>query len=251
MISSINKLTKVASYLDQQGKYALSDKVEHLIRISQNLLPTLPGSYAPTGSPQTGNPLIDAMYSNMGDTAAGSMFAGGEMYDKNAPFRSKYGPEGPGILPTLTPAQFAELAKTEKGRKYLAEMQLAGGLKAQEFMNLSNVGFISFGKFISQNLAPGVAKERKQEFVNNVLPGTISAQVANLLTRLPINQWKPRLDEFYEVADSVPNYSIQIKNMINKSVSAALKNLKYQDSEYYKKIVTDPKYKKFSDEYDV
>ena len=29
-----------------------------------------------------------------------------------------------------------------------------------------NLGFISMGKFIAQNLAPGVAKERKQEFLN-------------------------------------------------------------------------------------
>jgi hypothetical protein len=251
MTSNINKLTRIANYLDQRGKYALSDQVENLIKTSQNLLSVLPGDYEATGAPQTGNPLIDAMYANMSDTAAGSMFAGGEMYDKNAPFKSKFGPEGPSILPTLTPAQFAELSKTEKGRKYLAQMQLAGGMKAQQFMNLSNVGFASFGKFISQNLAPGVAQERKQEFVNNILPGTISAQVSNLLTRLPINQWQPRLDEFFKVANSVPQYSTQLRNMINKSVSAALKNLKYHDTEYYNKIVTDPKYKQFSDKYGV
>jgi hypothetical protein len=191
------------------------------------------------------------MYKNMSDTAAGSQFAGGEMYDRFSPFKSKFGPEGPSILPTLTPAQFAELSKTEKGRKYLAQMQLSSGLKAQEFMNLSNVGFVSFGKFISQNLAPGVAQERKQEFVNNILPGTISAQVSNLLTRLPINQWQPKLDEFFKVANSVPDYSSQLKNMINQSVKSALKNLKYQDSKYYDKVVTDPKYQQFSSKYGV
>jgi hypothetical protein len=251
MASNLNKLTKIARYLDQRGKYALSDKVENLIRTSQNLLPKTPSEYDPTGAPKTGNPLIDAMFENMSDTAAGSMFAGGEMYDRFSPYKSKYGPEGPSILPTLTPEQFAELSKTEKGRKYLAQMQLSSGLKAQEFMNLSNVGFASFGKFISQNLAPGVAQERKQEFVNNILPGTISAQVSNLLTRLPINQWQPRLDEFFKVANSVPDYSSQLKNMINQSVKSALKNLKYQDSKYYDKVVTDPKYQQFSSKYGV
>jgi hypothetical protein len=251
MTSNINKLTRIANYLDQKGKYALSDQVENLIKTSQNMLPTLPGDYESTGAPQTGNPLIDGMYKNMSDTAAGSQFAGGEMYDRFSPFKSKFGPEGPSILPTLTPAQFAELSKTEKGRKYLAQMQLSSGLKAQEFMNLSNVGFASFGKFIAQNLAPGVAKERKQEFVNNILPGTISAQVSNLLTRLPINQWQPRLDEFFKVANSVPDYSSQLKNMINQSVKSALKNLKYQDSKYYDKVVTDPKYQQFSSKYGV
>lgn len=251
MASNLSKLTKIANYLDQKGKYALSDKVENLIKTSQNLLPTLPGEYETTGAPRTGNPLIDGLFANMSDTAAGSMFAGGDMYDRFSPYKSKYGPEGPAILQTLTPAQFAEFSKTEKGRKYLAQMQLSSGNKAQNFMNLSNVGFASFGKFVAQNLAPGVAQERKQEFVNNVLPGTISTQVSNLLTRLPVYEWQPRLDEFFKIANSVPDYSSQLKNMINQSVKSALLNLKYQDSEYYAKIVKDPKYNTFSNKYGV
>lgn len=247
----INKLTKVAKILDQNGKYALSDKIENFMKTSQNFLATLPGDYEPTYAPRTGNPFIDGLFQNMSDTAAGSQFAGGEMFDKNAPFRSKYGPEGPGILPTLTPAQFAELSKTEKGRKYLAQMQLAGGMKAQQFMNLSNVGFASFGKFIAQNLAPSVAQERKQEFLNSVLPGTITAQVSNLLTRFPINEWQPRLDEFYKVANSTPEHSAAIKNLINKSVAAALENLKFQDANNYSRISADPKYKQFASKFGV
>lgn len=246
MASNINKLTKIASILDQKGKYALSDKIEKIIKVSQNLMPTLPTEYEQTYAPRTGNPLIDSMYQNMSDTAAGSQFAGGGMYDRFSPYRSKYGPAGPGVLPTLTPAQLAELSKTEKGRAYLAQMQLSGAMKAQQFMNLSNVGFVSFGKFIAQNLAPGVAQERKQEFVNNILPGTISGQVSNLLTRFPINEWQPRLDEFYKVANSVPEYSSQLKNMINQSVRSALENLRYQDPSNYSKIKADPKYKDFA-----
>lgn len=251
MISNISKLVKIANLLDQNGKYSLSDKVEDLIKTSQNLLPTLPGDYETTGPPSTGNPLIDSMYTGLRDSAAGSAFAGGEMYDMTSPYKSKYGPQGPAILPTLTPAQFAQLSKTEKGREYLAQMQLAGGMKAQQFMNLSNVGFVSFGKFIAQNLAPGVATERKQEFLNNVLPGTISAQVSNLLSKFPINQWQPRLEELYTVSNKVPDYSSQLKKMINQSVKSALSNLKYHDPKYYDKIVEDPKYKGFADKYDV
>jgi hypothetical protein len=251
MASNLNKLAKIAQLLDQQGKYALSDKVENLIKTSQNLLSTLPGDYQTTGSPITGNPLIDSIFQNMSDTAAGSGFAGGKMYDRFSPYKSKFGPEGPGILPTLTPAQFAELSKTEKGRKYLTQMQLSGGLKAQEFMNLSNVGFVSFGKFIAQNLAPGVSRERKQEFVNNILPGTMSTQVSNLLTRLPISQWEPKLNEFYSVANEYPEYSSQLRSMINSSVKSALGNLKYQDNSNYLKIIADPKYKPFANKYGV
>jgi hypothetical protein len=130
-------------------------------------------------------------------------------------------------------------------------MQLSGGMQAQNFMNLSNVGFVSFGKFIAQNLAPGVAQERKQEFVNNVLPGTMTTQAANLLTRFPIYEWQPRLDEFFSVANSVPEYSSQLKNMMNKAVKSALQNLKYQDADYYAKIIKDPKYKDFASKYGV
>jgi hypothetical protein len=251
MASNLNKLTRIAQYLDQKGKYALADKVENFLKTSQNLLPTLPGDYEATGAPRTGNPLIDSLFQNMSDTAAGSMFAGGDMYDRFSPYKSEFGPEGPGILPTLTPSQFAELSKTEKGRKYLAQMQLSGGNKAQNFMNLSNVGFASFGKFIAQNLAPGVAQERKQEFVNNVLPGTITTQAANLLSRFPIYEWQPRLDEFFKIANSVPDYSSELKNMMNRAVKSALQNLKYQDADYYAKIVKDPKYKDFASKYGV
>jgi hypothetical protein len=251
MASNLSKLTKVANYFDQQGKYALADKVENLIKTSQiNSFSTLPGDYEATGI-DTGHPLLNAMLRNLGDSASGSMFAGGEMFDKNAPFRSKYGPKGPSILPTLTPTQFAEFSKTEEGRKYLAQMQLQSGMKAQNFMNQSNVGFASFGKFIAQNLAPGVAQDRKQEFVNNILPGSISSILSNLLTRFPINEWQPRLDEMLSIANTVPDYSSQIKNMINQSVKSALQNLKYQDAQQYTKIVKDPKYKQFSDKFGV
>lgn len=251
MASNINKLTKLAQILDQSGNYALSDKIEKLIKTSQNLLPTLPGEYEATGAPSTGNPLIDAMYQNMSDTAAGSQFAGGKMYDRFSPYKSKFGPQGPGILPTLTPAQLAELSKTEKGRQYLSQLQLSGAMKAQQFMNLSNVGFASFAKFIAQNLAPGVAKDRKQDFVNNQLPGTIGAQVSNLLTRFPINQWQPRLDEFFQIANAYPEYSSQLKSMINSSVKSAMDNLKYQDADNYAKIIKDPKYSAFATKYNI
>ena len=252
MASNLSKLTKVANYLDQQGKYTLADKLENLIKTSQlNLLPTLPGDYEATGFPRTGNPFIDGLFRDMGDSASGSMFAGGEMFDKDAPFKSKYGPKGPSILPTLTPTQFAEFSKTEEGRKYLAQMQLQSGMKAQNFMNQSNVGFASFGKFIAQNLAPGVAQDRKQEFVNNILPGTISSILSNLLTRFPINEWQPRLDEMFSIANSVPEYSFKIKSTINQAVRSALQNLKYQDTKQYSKIVKDPKYKQFSDKFGV
>jgi hypothetical protein len=251
MISNTNKLFKIAQFLDQRGKYALSDKVDNLMKISQNLLPTLPGDYEQTGAPITGNPLIDSMFRNMSDSAAGSGFAGGKMFDRFSPYKSKFGPEGPGILPTLTPAQFAELSKTEKGRNYLAQMQLSGGMQAQNFMNLSNVGLVSFGKFIAQNLAPGVAQERKQEFVNSVLPGTMRTQVANILTQLPVNQWQSKLGEFFSVANQYPEYSFKINTLVNQSVKSALDNLKYQDINNYNRIISDPKYKDFAKKFNV
>ena len=138
MAYNINKLFEIAKLLDTKGKYSLSDKVDNFIKTSQSLLPTLPSEYQPTSSPVTGNPFIDSMFQNMSDTAAGSQFAGGGMYDRFSPYKSKMGPNAPGILPTITPAQLAELSKTEKGREYLAQMQLRGGLKATNYENLSN-----------------------------------------------------------------------------------------------------------------
>jgi hypothetical protein len=252
MTSNISNLTKIAQLLDDKGYYNLSDKIENLIKTSQiNLLPQLPGSYEPTGAPKTGNPLIDGLYEKMSDTAAGVAFAGGKMLDRTSPYASKYGPVGPAVLPTLTPAQFAEISKTQAGREYLAQLQLSSGLKTQEYMNLTNLGFISMGKFIAQNLAPGVAQERKQEFFNNVLPGTMATQLANLLARTPVNQWEPKLNDFFNSANSNPGYSNQIRKMMGSARKAALENLKYQDATYYNRIVADPKYKEFFDKNNV
>jgi hypothetical protein len=143
MALNLSKLTKIASYFDQQGKYALADKVENLIKTSQNLLPTLPGEYEPTGAPRTGNPLIDGLFQNMSDTAAGSMFAGLDMFDRFSPFKSKYGPEGASILPTLTPAQFAELNKNkpklEAGKLILSAPATNPGLE-KVFKDLCQFG---------------------------------------------------------------------------------------------------------------
>ena len=222
MASNLNKLTKVASILDQSGNYKLSDKIDNLIKISQNLMPELPSQYRSTGPIDTGNKILNSVLSNMSDSAAGNVIAGGDMFDMTSPFKSKYGPAGPAVLKTFTPTQFAELMKTEEGRKYVAQQQLLSGMKAQNFMNLSNVGLASLGKFISQQLAPGVEKGRKQEFLNNILPSTISDQVANVLSKFPINQWEGRLKEFYNAANQSPEYSNQIKSLVDQSVKSTL-----------------------------
>jgi hypothetical protein len=72
-----------------------------------------------------------------------------------------------------------------------------------------------------------------------------------LLTRFPINEWQPRLDEFLKVYNTVPDYSSQLRNMINQSVKSALDNLRYQDPANYAKIIADPKYKPFAKKYGV
>ena len=242
-MSNINNLTKIAKIFDQKGKYALSDKIDNLIKTSQNLLPTMPGDYSPTGAPPSKNPFIRSMWDNLEDTA---------LFGENrfSPYRSEHGPEGPAVFPTLSPTQFMELSKTEAGRKYIAQMQLSSGLKAQNYINLSNEGFINFRRFLELNLAEGVGQERKQEFLNT-LPGTMAAQVANLLTSFPVGEWQSRLDELYTTAKKTPQYANEIKNMIDIAVTQALQNLKYQNIKKYSNIVADPKYKQFAQKYNV
>ena len=250
MAYNLSKFVRIAEILDKAGKFAISDKLDNVIKTSQNLFGTMPGEYAPTGPPKTGNPIIDMLYTDMSD-AAGSPFAGGGMFDRFSPYKSKYGPSGPKVLPTLTPAQFAELSKTEQGRKYITQMQLTGAQEGAQFMNLSNVGLVSLGKFIAQNLAPGVARERQQEFLNNILPTTISEQVSRVLQTFPVNQWNGRLSELASVANETPQYSNQIKSLVNNSVKSALGTLKRSNQEQYNKIVKDPKYKDFATKFNV
>ena len=245
MAYNINKLFEIAKLLDTKGKYSLSDKVDNFIKTSQSLLPTLPSVYQPTSSPVTGNPFIDSMFQNMSDTAAGSQFAGGGMYDRFSPYKSKMGPNAPGILPTITPAQLAELSKTEKGREYLAQMQLRGGLKATNYENLSNAGLTSFAKLVDQFLNPGVAKEVQQSFLNDTFPGALTGQLSNILTRFPINEWLMRLNPFYNLASKYPQHSAKITQSINTAAKSALENLRYHDPVQYEKIIKDPKFKPF------
>ena len=245
MAYNINKLFEIAKLLDEKGKYSLSDKVDSFIKTSQNLLPTLPSDYQPTYSPVTGNPFIDSMFQNMSDTAAGSQFAGGKMYDRFSPYRSKMGPSAPGILPTITPAQLAELSKTEQGRAYLAQMQLRGGLKATMYENLANTGMESFSRFVDQYLNPTVAKEVQQSFINDSFPGVLTSQLSNILTRFPINEWLARLNPFYNLASRYPQHSAQITQGINNAAKSALENLRYHDPVQYEKIIKDPKFKPF------
>lgn len=250
MALNLNKLLKVANILDKSGNYELSDKIDHLIKVSQNLISNMPSDYQSTGQVDTGNKLLNSLFSNMSDSAAGSaIFAKGKMFDRFSPFESKFGPSGPAVLTTFTPAQYAKLLQTEEGKRFIAQQQLGSGLKALQFMNQSNVGLASLGKFISQQLAPGVEKTRKQEFLNNILPNTISEQVSRVLQAFPINQWDSRLKEFSEIANQVPEYSNQIKNLINKSVKSGLDKMKYGDEKTYQKMVADPKFQDFSNKF--
>ena len=246
MISNISKLSKIAQLLDQNGKYAIADKVENLIKVSQNFMPNILTDAAPTGTPSFGHQLFDQSLREMGDTAVGSLFAGDgkqSMYGMASPYRSKFGPDSPALLPYITPKKLSELLKTEAGRKYVAQLQLSGALQAQNYQNLSNNP--DFAKFVQMNLSSGVSQERKQIFLNSTLPGTITTQIANLLTNQPIYQWAPKLDEFYAVANSSGQYAAQIRSAINNAKKEALDNLKYHNPKYYQKIIKDPKYNEF------
>jgi hypothetical protein len=250
MASNLNKLAKIASILDKSGKYSISDKIDNLIKTSQ-YMPTQATELPSTGAPQTGNPLIDGMFQNMSDTAAGNFFAGGGMYDMSSPYKSEFGPSGPSVTPYISPKKLAELLKTEAGRKYVAQLQMSSALKNQQFSNLNNQGMASIGKFVAQNLAPGVPQERQREFLNNILPTIISDKIAIVLQTFPIPQWDSRLAEFSAIANQNPQYSNQIKNLVNSSVKSALNKIKYSNEKQYAKITSDPKYKDFSTKFNV
>lgn len=246
MASNLNKLVKIAEILDNSGNFAVSDKIDNLIKTSQNLFGTMPGDFEPTSAPQTGHRLIDMQFEDMGD-AAGSLF--GEF--RFSPYKSNYGPSGPKVLPTLTPAQFAELAKTERGRRYIAQMQMSGALEGANYMNLSNEGIRNIRQFVKMNLSTGVSRERQQEFLNNILPTTMKDQIARVLQTFPVNQWSGRIAEFTSLANEVPQYSNQIKNLVNNAVKSALGSMKRSNEEQYNKIALDPKFKDFSNKFSV
>jgi hypothetical protein len=245
----MKKFVKISNFLDKLGFYAQADKVDQLIKVAQ--FARMPSQYEPTGMPQTNNPLIDSALSNLGQSAFGYELAGGRQYKRDSPYKSDIGPSGPAILPTLSPTEFAKME--QQGRfQDIFDIQLRGGLQAQNYLAQSNENLIGLSTLISQYADPKVNQNVKQSFFENVLPGTISRLIAQDLEVRPFTQWSQRLEEYINIlGKSAPNQMSKIRASISAAFSTILKNKSFENQAVANQLKNDPKWKALSEKLDL
>lgn len=246
---NIRKIIKISQVLDNVGLYDQADKFDSFVRIAQ--FAKMPSQYEPTEAPKTGNPLIDAALSNMGNSAFGYQLAGERQFSRTSPYKSDFGPSGPAVLPTLTPTQFAQMEKDGRFQD-LFNIQLMGGMQAQNYLAMSNENLIGLSTLISQYANPKVNENVRKAFFMYVLPGTISKMVAQDLESRPLAQWNKRLQEFFTVlSKSAPNQVPIIKSAIKKSLETIIKYKTYTSPSSYDLFRKDPEFKSLIKKYDI
>jgi hypothetical protein len=245
----MKKFVKISNFLDKLGFYAQADKLDQFVKIAQYA--RMPSQYEPTGMPQTNNPLIDSALSNLGQSAFGYELAGGRQYKRDSPYKSDIGPTGPAILPTLSPTEFAKME--QEGRfQDIFDIQLQGGMQAQNYLAQSNENLIGLSTVISQYADPKVNENVRQSFFQNVLPGTISRLIAQDLEVRPFTQWSQRLEEYLNIlGKSAPNQISQIKSSISSAFKTILRNKAFENQTVANQLKNDPRWKSLSEKLDL
>lgn len=246
---NIQKIIKISQVLDNLGFYDKADKFDKFVKIAQ--FAKMPSQYEATEAPQTGNPLIDAAFKNLSNSAFGYQLAGERQYDRKSPYKSEFGPSGPAILPTLTPSQFAQMEKEGRFQE-LFDLQMYGGMQAQNYLAMSNENLIGLSTLISQYANPKVSENVRKSFFMYVLPGAISNMVSQDLESRPLSQWAQRLKEFETVlTKSAPNQLSLIKDSIKQSLNKIIRNKTYTNKAAFDTFSKDPQFKSVMKQYDV
>jgi hypothetical protein len=246
---NIRKIIKISQVLDNVGLYDQADKFDSFVRIAQ--FAKMPSQYGATEAPKTGNPLIDAALSNMSNSAFGYQLGGERQFSRTSPYKSDFGPSGPAVLPTLTPTQFAQMEK--EGRfQDLFDLQLMGGMQAQNYLAMSNENLIGLSTLISQYADPKVNENVRKSFFMYVLPGTITKMISQDLASRPLAQWNQRLQEFLNVlTKSAPNQVQIIRQSIKKSLETIVKDKMYTSESSFDLFRKNPEFKSLMKNYDI
>jgi hypothetical protein len=241
------KLFKILEFLDNQGKFSASDKVENFIKSAAYV--DLPNMYPETKTdiPHT---LLQGMFENLPQTSMGSQFAGGGQFGMQGAFKSKFGPNKPLVLPTLSPTQ---MMKMEKDGRYqdLQNIMMIGGMQLEKFSRQGNERLIGLSTLLSQYNSPSVSDKVKQQFFAN-FPSTVSSLMMQDLSVRPIKEWGSRIQEYSNVLQkNAPKY---VSNF-NQAISEALKNraqdIRYKNQNQYANLLKDKDWQALSKKYNV
>lgn len=244
---NINKIIQVSEFLDRKGIHREADKLDSLIKVAQYV--TLPSGYKEK-SIDTGNTILDSMFKNLSQTSMGNYFADGRQYDLSGAYKSKFGPTGPLVLPTLTPAQ---QAKMEQQGRYedIAGIMARGGMQLEAYSRLGNERLIGLATLLSQYNQPNVTPQMKKEFFTN-FPNTVSRMITQDLAVRPLKEWDARINEYLAVlGKNAFAYMSNFKNAIRDALTDRAAEINYQNPSQHAKLLKDKDWKALASKYGV
>jgi hypothetical protein len=243
----INKIIKISEFLDMKGIHKEADKLDSLIKVAQYV--TLPSGSKPTEL-STGNPFIDNLTKGLGESSYGYQAAGDRQFNMTGAFKSKFGPSGPLVLPTLTPAQ---QAKMEQEGRYedITNIMMRGGLQLEEYSRQGNERLIGLATLLSQYNQPNVSPDMKKQFFSN-FPGTVSTLIMQDLSVRPLKQWDARIDEYLSVLSKKASpYMSNFRQAIKNALIQRVADIKYKSPSQYAALLKDKDWKAISSKYGV
>jgi hypothetical protein len=243
----INKIIKISEFLDKKGIHKEADKLDALIKVAQYV--TLPSAFKPTEL-STGNPFIDNLTKGLAESSFGYQAAGDNQYNMTGAYKSKFGPSGPLVLPTLTPKQQAKM-ESEGRYEDIANIMMRGGLQVEEYVRKYNDKLIGLSTMFRQYNQPNVSPEMKKQFFSNV-PSTAASLVMQDLSVKPIKEWDARINEYMslinkEAAPYVANFKQSIKQALNERAM----DIRFKNPSQYAALLKDRDWKALTNKYGV
>jgi hypothetical protein len=244
---NIDKIIQISEFLDKQGIHKEADKLDTLVKVAQYV--TLPSGYKEK-SIETGNTLLDSMFKNLSQTSMGNYFADGRQYDLSGAYKSKFGPSGPLVLPTLTPTQQAKMEQ-EGNYEGITKIMSRGGMQLEAYSRLGNERLIGLATLLSQYNQPNVTPQMKKEFFS-FFPKTVSRMITQDLSVRPLNQWDARINEYMTVLGKHAfAYMANFKDAIREALTDRAAEINYQNPSQHVKLLKDKDWKALASKYGV
>lgn len=243
----INKIIKISEFLDKKGIHKEADKLDSLVKIAQYV--TLPSNYKETQS-EIPHPLLQGLRENLSGSSMGYGLAGDRQFNMTGAFKSKFGPSGPLVLPTLTPAQQAKME--QEGRfEDIANIMMRGGLQLEQYSRQGNERLIGLSTLLSQYNEPNVSPEMKKQFFSN-FPGTVSTLITQDLAVRPLKEWDARINEYLAVLSKRASpYMANFKEAIKQALKERAADINYKNPSQYVELLKDKNWKALSSKYGV
>lgn len=242
---NINKIIKISEFLDKKGIHKEADKLDTLIKVAQYV--TLPSGYKPEQT-STGNLFIDNLTKGLEGSSFGYQAAGENQYNMTGAYKSKFGPSGPLVLPTLTPAQQAKM-ESEGRYQDIANIMMRGGLQVEEYVRKFNDKLIGLSTMFRQYNQPNVSPEMKKQFFSNV-PSTAASLVMQDLSVKPIKEWDARINEYMSlISKEASPFVANFKQALKQALSERAMDIRYKNPSQYADLLKDKDWKALTKKY--